>query len=111
MTARCVILAAVSFFLAVHLSQQATLTEQCSSAILRFTVNNQGMLPSYCQNEILERFNDQGYRIDFTQEEVEDICQIDFCLAYLQEVGLNCKTFVSSEVIIFCILWVHVWCS
>ena len=103
MAARCVALAAVTFFLAVHLSQQ---TSQCFPAILQFSMNNPGLIPSFCQNEILERFNDQGYRIDFTQEEVEDICQIDLCLPYLQEVGVYCKTFVSLEMIVtVCMVW------
>ena len=98
MFSRCVVLVAVLVLIALPLSQQQI--SQCFTAFLQFNDNLDGnAFPEYCQG-IQHRFNDQEYRIDFTQEEVADICMIDYCLAGLQEWDIYCKIYVSLKDIV-----------
>jgi len=95
MFSRCVALVAAVVLVALPLTV-SQFTSQCIDATIQFNNMLEGNdVPAYC-NTVRNRFNDQEYRIDFTQEEIEDICRIDFCLASLQEWDVYCKTYVSS---------------
>ena len=99
MAFHCMILAAVLFFVALPLSQQQ-ISLQCIVATRQIPTD----IPAFCQ-WIVRRFNDPQYRVDFTQEEVADICLIDWCFPLLQ-VQPYCKTFVSYGTS-FCIVFVQ----
>jgi len=75
-------------------SQSQPTGVQCSSAVTQFSMVQQGPIQEYCR-EIQYRFNDTAYRIDFTQSEVDQICNDDVCLGVLQQLVISCNTFVS----------------
>ena len=106
MSLHCVTLTTILFFVALPLSLQQVsprVSPQCFSATIQFMAENSNDIPAFCQR-IVERFNDPQYRVDFTQEEVADICLIDLCFPLLQ-LEPYCKTFVSSGTN-FCIVLV-----
>ena len=75
-------------------SQSQPTGVQCSSAVTQFNMVQQEPIQEYCQ-EIQNRFNDTAYRIDFTQSEVDQICNDDVCVGVLQQLVISCNTFVS----------------
>jgi len=76
---------------------------QCSSVETQFNMDHQEPIQEYCQL-IRSRFNDTAYRIDFTQSEVDRICNDDICMGVLQQLVVSCSTFVSCPA---CTLFTH----
>ena len=82
------------FLISPSSSQQ--LSPLCVSKTGRFHMENPQLIPSFC-TQLQLRFNSATYRINFTESEVDSVCNSDICRAVMTDLTLPCITFVSTN--------------
>ena len=92
-----ILLGIISFLLIQCSSGQA---DQCDSGISEFLKRADGkVVPPFC-SAFNKRFDTYGsqYRIDFTESEVESVCNSTVCKDFMESITLSCITFVRKYV-------------
>ena len=86
-------------------------TDQCSSMSVEFHIRSgKAKIPQFCV-AFHDRFNthDARYRIDFTESEVESVCNSTVCRDFIESIPLSCITFVRKCVGCVCVDNIWLW--
>ena len=68
----------------------------CQSNTQMFPIENPEPIPPFC-TDLQLRFYGIDYRIDFTEAEVDSVCDSRICRAVMTDLTLPCITFVSTN--------------
>ena len=110
-----ILLGIISFLLIQCSSGQAG---QCDSMIVEFNLRSGSVeVPPFCvafDNRFTDAHGAQ-YRIDFTESEVESVCDSTVCKDFIESIPLSCITFVRKCVGCVCVdnmcMWLLLYAS